>query len=79
MTVRMTDVPVDDRPRERLLRQGTAALSDAELVAIQLGSGSAGASALELAQALLAQWGGVADLAAARPEELSKVTGVGPA
>jgi DNA repair protein RadC len=79
MTVKMADVPVEDRPRERLLRCGVAALSDAELVAIQLGSGSAGTSALELSQALLAGWGGMAGLAAARPEELSKVPGVGPA
>jgi DNA repair protein RadC len=79
MTVKMMDVPVEDRPRERLLRQGTAALSDAELVALQLGSGSTGASALELAQSLLAEWGGVSGLAAARPEELAKAPGVGPA
>ena len=79
MTVKMMDVPVNDRPRERLLRQGVAALSDAELVAVLLGSGHAGASALEVAQRLLAQWGGVAGLTSARPEELSRATGVGPA
>jgi len=75
----MTDVPVADRPRERLLRQGAAALSDAELVAVQLGSGREGVSALDLAQRLLADWGGLSGLASARPEELARVSGVGPA
>jgi len=79
MTVKMMDVPVTDRPRERLLRQGVTALSDAELVAVQLGSGRAGASALDLAQRLLADWGGISGLATARPEELAKTSGIGPA
>jgi len=79
MTVKMMDVPVADRPRERLLRQGAAALSDAELVAIQLGSGVSGMSALDTAQRLLADWGGMAGLATARPEELARVNGVGTA
>jgi DNA repair protein RadC len=79
MTVKMLDVPADDRPRERLLRQGVAALSDAELVAVQLGSGHAGASALEVAQRLLSEWGGIPGLASARPGELARATGVGPA
>jgi DNA repair protein RadC len=79
MTVRMLDMPGGDRPRERLARQGVAALSDAELVAVLLGSGHAGASALDVAQRLLAEWGGAAGLAAGRPEELARATGVGPA
>jgi len=79
MTVKMMDVPVADRPRERLLRQGVGVLSDAELVAVQLGSGRTGASALDLAQRLLADWGGISGLATARPEELALVSGVGPA
>jgi DNA repair protein RadC len=55
----MREVPVDDRPRERLLRRGISVLSDAELVAIQLGSGHASASALEVANELIATWGGI--------------------
>ncbi len=79
MAVRMTEVPVHDRPRERLLREHTGALSDAELVAVQLGSGRAGGSALDVAHELLAAWGGVRGLANARPEELARTPGVGPA
>jgi len=75
----MTDVPVNDRPRERLLRHGVAALSDAEIVAVQLGSGTTGASAVDVAQRLLADWGGMSGLATARPEELARLTGLGPA
>lgn len=71
--------PVQDRPRERLVRVGTEALSDAELVAIQLGSGSRGESALTLAQRLIAAFGGVAGLARAEADELARHRGVGPA
>jgi DNA repair protein RadC len=79
MTVKMMDLPADDRPRERLLRRGVGVLSDAELVAIQLGAGHAGASVLQVAQRLLADWNGIAGLSSARPEELARATGVGPA
>lgn len=72
-------LPAHDRPRERLVTLGASALSDAELVAIQLGTGGAGESALSLAQALLAEWGGVAGLARAAVDELARCRGVGPA
>lgn len=75
----MTEVPSYDRPRERLLREHATALSDAELVAVQLGSGLAGSSALEVAGELLALWGGVSGLAGARPEELIRAPGIGAA
>nr|WP_280488818.1 UPF0758 domain-containing protein [Nocardia farcinica] len=55
------------------------ALSDGELLALLLGQGRRGASALELAAELLADHGGIAGLAAARPEELARRTGVGSA
>jgi len=72
-------LPAHDLPRERLLRDGVRVLSDAELVAILLGSGRAGGNALDVAHALLAEWQGLAGLAAARPEELARTPGVGPA
>ncbi len=58
---------------------GSDALSDAELVAIQLSSGSRGESALTLAQRLLAEFGGVSGLARAEVDELARHRGVGPA
>jgi len=72
-------MPVHDRPRERLFRGGQGALSDAELVAIQLGSGSEGESALALAQRLISEFSGVSGLARAQPDELARQRGVGPA
>jgi DNA repair protein RadC len=72
-------LPAHERPRERLGTLGASALSDAELVAIQLGSGGPGESAIALVQALLAEWGGVAGLARAAVDELARRRGVGPA
>ena len=77
MTVKMTEVPPADRPRERLLELGPGSLSDAELIALQLGSGRPGASALDVARHLLAAWGGLAGIASAHPLELARVPGVG--
>ncbi|AGA32102.1 DNA repair protein RadC [Thioalkalivibrio nitratireducens DSM 14787] len=55
----ITDWPEDDRPREKLLRRGPAALSDAELLAIFLRTGVAGKSAVDLARELLTHFGGL--------------------
>lgn len=72
-------IPITERPRERLLRDGPAGLSDAELVAILLGSGTSGSNAIETAQSLLSHWGGPAGLAGARAVELAREAGIGPA
>jgi DNA repair protein RadC len=79
MSLPIAKLPESERPRERLLRLGAVALSDAELVAIQLGSGRRGESALELATALLVEWGGLAGLATAGIDELARRPGVGEA
>ncbi|WP_328391100.1 JAB domain-containing protein [Nocardia sp. NBC_00416] len=79
MPVPITDLPVAQRPRERLRALGPQALSDGELLALLLGQGRRGESALELAFALLTEFGGVAGLASARPEELLRQSGVGVA
>ncbi len=79
VTVPIRSLPADQRPRERLLRLGCAALSDAELVAVLLGSGRVGASAVELAHELLREHHGVPGLARARAEELAAHAGIGPA
>lgn len=77
--MRMGDVPAHDRPRERLLARGAHALSDRELLAVLLRTGRRGQSALDLADALIAGFGGLGPMAAARPEELARQPGVGPA
>jgi DNA repair protein RadC len=79
MPTLMTAVPLHERPRERLLARGLDALSERELLALVLRHGSRGESALDLAAALLAEYGSLAALAAARPEELARRQGVGEA
>ncbi|MBK8119528.1 MAG: DNA repair protein RadC [Sulfuritalea sp.] len=74
------DWPVAERPRERLIQQGAAALSDAELLAIFLRVGVRGKSAVDLARELLASFDGdLARLAAASTRELARLPGIGPA
>lgn len=68
-----------DLPRERLIALGPTALSDAELVAIHLGTGRTGEPVLTLAGSLLDEWGGVAGLARAGVDELARRPGIGPA
>ncbi|EST17446.1 DNA repair RadC family protein [Pseudomonas putida S610] len=51
--------PVQDRPREKLLQRGAAVLSDAELLAVLLGSGVAGRNVLDVARGLLVRFGGL--------------------
>lgn len=75
----MKDLSPDDRPREKLLRSGPTALGDNELVALILGSGVRGASALGLANDLLGRCGGLHGLARATAGELAQVEGIGPA
>jgi len=74
------DWPVAERPRERLLAKGAAALSDAELLAIFLRVGIRGKSAVDLARDLLTQFNGeLAELAAESTANLAKLPGIGPA
>ncbi len=75
----LKDIPASARPRERLLAFGPAALADAELVALLLRTGLPGTSVLQLAEGLLATFGGLTGLLRAEPEQLSRVKGLGPA
>jgi DNA repair protein RadC len=75
----ITNWPEDERPRERLMKQGAAALSDAELLAIFLRVGVKGKSAVDLARDLVAKFGSLNGLFAASETELSAVHGMGPA
>ena len=60
--MRITDWPVNERPREKLLGQGSAALSDAELLAIFLRTGTRGKTAVDLARELLNDFGSLRSL-----------------
>ncbi len=77
--MRITDLPSELRPRERLLAMGAATLADSELLAILLRTGTAGMSAIELGTALLERFGSVGRLLAATAAELSGVRGLGDA
>jgi DNA repair protein RadC len=79
MAVLMAAVPPHERPRERLLARGSDALTERELLALVLRNGAKGVSALDLAAELLAEYGTLRALAAARPEELAMRPGIGPA
>jgi DNA repair protein RadC len=73
------DWPAHERPRERLLAGGPAQLSDAELLAIFLGSGLRGQDAVATARHLLAQYGPLRELLERSPAELMELPGLGPA
>lgn len=78
--MRLTDLPVTDRPRERLAARGPDSLADRELLALLLGTGgSRGVGAQTLAELLLSRFGSVAGLARATASELATVPGVGAA
>lgn len=72
------ELPESERPRERLLKQGSDALSDAELVAVLLRTGRVGASAVQMAMELLQETGGLSGLVALTPQMLRR-RGLGPA
>jgi DNA repair protein RadC len=73
------DLPVSERPRERLLNLGSEVLSAQEILALVLGRGIAGESVMVTAQRLLSEFGNLKGVANASIEELSKVKGIGVA
>lgn len=77
LTVR--DLPVSERPRERLIALGPEALSEQELLCCILGRGIAGESVLVTAQRLLRAFESLRGIAGASVEELAEVRGVGAA
>ncbi|MBN1516665.1 DNA repair protein RadC [Candidatus Sumerlaeota bacterium] len=76
---KLLQIKASERPRERLMNQGAQALSDAEVLAILLRSGTRKLSVLELAQHVLDRFGSLARIEQAPIEEISQVPGIGPA
>jgi DNA repair protein RadC len=77
---RIDQWPPGERPRERLLERGAHALSDAELLAVVIGTGSGGVNALDIARQLLAHFGGsLRRLLTAAQRTLLECRGLGPA
>lgn len=71
------DLPISERPRERLQKFGVEALSAQEILALILGRGIAGESVMVTAQRLLSQFGSLKGIAGAAVEELAQVKGIG--
>lgn len=76
---RITDWPIDERPREKLIQLGPEAITNAELIAILLGHGTAKFNVLELAKKLLRDFNSLESLSNASLEEIQQVPGIGPA
>ncbi len=75
----MNDLAPHDRPREKLQKSGVSALGDNELLAVLIGHGTAGVSALSLANEILSLAGGAHGLTRLHRDQLARVPGIGPA
>lgn len=77
--IRLCNWPTSERPRERLFQDGVGSLSDADLLALFLRSGRQGENVHQLALRLLESSGGLGGLIRLSPQELLKISGLGPA
>lgn len=75
--MKLSNWPIQERPREKLLAQGTSALSDAELLAIFLRTGVKGLSAVDLARSLIHQFGSLRGLFSATQADFCQGKGLG--
>lgn len=75
----LRDLPEDERPREKLLQKGAAALADSELIAIFLRIGVRGKSAVDLARDLLERFGSLRGIVGAELAEFTEIDGLGEA
>ncbi|KEO82685.1 DNA repair protein RadC [Tumebacillus flagellatus] len=75
--VLVREIPEEDRPRERLRQVGPEQMSNAELLAILLRTGSRGRSAVNLAEQVLKRFGSIRELLHADLQELTEIPGVG--
>lgn len=76
---KINDLPHDEKPREKLARHGAGALSDAELIAIFLGTGVVGESAIEIGKRLLTTYGNLSQISRLSLADLKLEHGLGPA
>jgi DNA repair protein RadC len=77
MPARICDLPLDDRPREKLARFGAGALDNAELIALFLRTGTKGRSAIRIGRDLLEHYGSIGSVGSAGVGELAKQPGLG--
>lgn len=77
--VKIREMPQDERPREKLLGRGAAALTDPELIAILLRTGLPGANAVEVARQLLERYGSLSGLSRCTVKEIESIRGIGAA
>jgi DNA repair protein RadC len=77
--LRIQELPDEDRPREKLMKQGAGALSESELIAILLRTGMVGANAIDVARELLLRYKSLTSLSRRSPKELASVKGIGMA
>lgn len=78
-TYMLRDIPNEERPRERMMKYGSGALSQAELLAIILRTGTRQESVIHMAQRMLGEVGGIRGFMDLSLEELTKMRGIGPA
>ena len=74
--VKIKDLPLEQRPREKLLKDGAEILSDVELLAILIGSGTKDKSAIDLANEIMKKYGSYKGLAGRDIDELKQIKGL---
>jgi DNA repair protein RadC len=77
--IKIREMPQNERPREKLLDRGAAALTDSELIAILLRKGLPGANAVEVARQLLERYGSLSGLSPCTVKEIASIRGIGAA
>ena len=77
--LKISEMPQDDRPREKLIARGASALTDSELIAILLRTGLPGANAVQVAAQLLERYKSLNGLSRCTVDEIAEIPGIGPA
>ena len=77
--MRISDLPSGERPRERLLSLGAEALTDVELLAIVLHTGTTGMGVVQMAESIITKFGSLGKLMTAPALALNDIKGLGPA